>query len=1367
MWFTTVPCSTMRSKPSLRSDHYRRLAVMILVGQLSTLTAQRPDYTFRHWSARQGLAENKVTDGIVSDDGFYWFTTGNELNRFDGYGLTIFPLHGKQGKEALFPTRHLTALRAGHILAASGAYEISELQVIDPHALRSNGFENHRYGAHRNGGIALPKGVKSLNTLTDNATGHIYLVAQHLQQPQRQLYRLTGPDAPVLKDTLFLPADLDGPLADHICLIHSDTLWQYWPGKGIGYRALNGGETQWTAVFDDKGRTLNLPLNDKARFFYTAGQVWMAETTQGLLLRYHNDRRIWEKATDIPAGFSLQACDGKGNFLAVKGTEYAFYCAEDHAWEHRFFPEVSEWNGFVSRDFKRGFFAFNNAGIYQYTLLRPQAQHLLCRKNGYPADAAAMPMRGMVETDHGELVLASEFNDLFAVQPGADKPHPIVFTDEKTGAIQHFLGVWTRLVKDRAGYVWLYTTQPGRLYRLDVKNRTSKSYELPFVVYDMLPMRDGALLLASKQTGLYRFDPVTGQTRCVLDADPHLRDKVTFCLFEDADKIVWIGTTQGLYAFDPAGGKVVPFAGLREPRYQSSVTCIEQTDDGRIWVGTLGQGLLAFLPDRGQWEQYDRSAGLANAKVAGMLRDGNNLWVSTYYGLSYFAAESRTFINFYEEDGLSNNEFNRRSYLRSTDGRCWMGSLDGITVFRPEQMLRGQGAAPRVLPVQYAYFYGGQRTKVVGGLDSLRSVSIPAQQRACEFVFTLDDFSASANNQFAYRLGGYEQTWHYIGGQNRLVFDWLPAGRYLLEVKGADSYGNWSEPYTLNLHVAEIFYRTFWFNLLIVLGVAGLSMWYFSLRARRKAAHREAQRLRELDGLRNNLYTRITHEFRTPLTLLLGPTARLLQHSERLAATEIRDMLLTIQRNGSRLLQLVNQILDLRKLEDGRLPLRYEQGDILFWLRYAAANFDTLADDQHIHFVFDAEAETLVMDYDREKLLTIVNNLLSNAFKFTPPGGSVIFSAQLEKNGQWLVLSVRDTGTGIATADLPHIFDQFYQATQTDMPGSGIGLTLVKELVELLGGHVRVESESGKGSTFWVQLPVRREAPLQVSREPLWPDSPTVSNPLPVLPSGASDSQLPLALIVEDSAEIAHYVATCLSSEYRIEWAENGRIGLEKAFALIPDLVVSDLMMPEMDGFALTSALKDDERTSHVPVILLTALAETDSRIEGFRRGADAYLSKPFHEAELQIIAAQQVQLRRRLRQRFAALETPMVEAVPPSASDPFDPAREDAFFQKILRIIQENIANEQFGVPDLSRAVHLSPSQLQRKLAALTNQSALQIIRTLRLRKAQQLLRSTGLPVSEIAWATGFSDPSYFTRMFSRACGVTPTEWRNAPPEV
>ena len=481
-----------------------------------------------------------------------------------------------------------------------------------------------------------------------------------------------------------------------------------------------------------------------------------------------------------------------------------------------------------------------------------------------------------------------------------------------------------------------------------------------------------------------------------------------------------------------------------------------------------------------------------------------------------------------------------------------------------------------------------------------------------------------------------------------------------------------------------------------------------------------------------------------------------------------------IKRSGNNLLRLVNQMLDLSKLEAGVLPVHLVQGDIITYLKYVLDSFYSLAAGKNIELHFQSVRKEWLMDYDQEKLREILSNLLSNAIKFTPEGGRVELAVSSWRSavgnsklltGNCLLLTVTDNGIGISKDDLPFIFDRFYSPHPNALSygesrreaGAGIGLALVKELVKLLGGEISAKSKAGKGSEFRIILPVTNKAPLEQTL-PIKPD-PESEPAITLVPvdekEEVAEEITPQLLIIEDNRDVVRYLFSILENDYQVEMAENGEEGMEKALENIPDIIISDVMMPKMDGFELCDKLKKDFRTSHIPIILLTAKADYSSKIEGLERGADAYLAKPFNKEELLVRLQKLLELRKRLQAYYTNF-TPL----PPSSDKGIQ--IEDAFLQKLRETVEKNISKEDFGIFEACRSLRISRTQLHRKLKAVTGKSTSHYIRSLRLHKARELLQNSKLNVSEVAFEVGFNSLSYFSRSFKEEFGVNPNEMRN-----
>ena len=512
----------------------------------------------------------------------------------------------------------------------------------------------------------------------------------------------------------------------------------------------------------------------------------------------------------------------------------------------------------------------------------------------------------------------------------------------------------------------------------------------------------------------------------------------------------------------------------------------------------------------------------------------------------------------------------------------------------------------------------------------------------------------------------------------------------------------------------------------------------------------ETERLQEINHFKNRFFTNITHEFRTPLTVMLGVSEQLIR-----AETDEpkRKQIHLVRRSGENLLRLVNQVLDLAKLESNTLKINNIQGDILAYTKYIAESLHSLANAQNLLLRVESKHTKIVMDYDPERYLQIIHNLLSNAIKFTPSGGKVLLTMD-QKEGR-LHLAVTDSGAGIPPEELPYIFEQFFQAKNQEYAksgGTGIGLSLTRELVKAMGGDITAESTLGVGSTFCVQLPISNVAAFE--------DKVQQNEPKGQLEPAAADDTTDgySILLIEDNPDVMAYLEACFreNGNLHLNFAYNGQAGIEKALELIPDLIISDVMMPIKDGFEVVETLKNHEYTSHIPIVLLTAKADIQSRLAGLRRGADAYLSKPFHQEELMVNVENLLNLRKKLQTKYQQTILITEEQVSSGGTENTDV--EDVFLQNVRRIIEENYSKEGFGLPELCQKAGMSRSQLFRKMKALTDIAPSDLIRSHRLNHAKTLLESGAANVAEAAWRVGFKDPSYFSKLYQEEFGVAPS---------
>jgi signal transduction histidine kinase/AraC-like DNA-binding protein len=525
-----------------------------------------------------------------------------------------------------------------------------------------------------------------------------------------------------------------------------------------------------------------------------------------------------------------------------------------------------------------------------------------------------------------------------------------------------------------------------------------------------------------------------------------------------------------------------------------------------------------------------------------------------------------------------------------------------------------------------------------------------------------------------------------------------------------------------------------------------------------KALSQKNQDLIELDALKTKFFTNISHEFRTPLTVIGGMTEQIKEKPQKW----LLKGMTTIERNVAHLLNLVNQILDLKKLEAGKMELNVVHADIVPLFYFLTESFQPIAESKDLKLQLVNHASEIIMDYDEEKVQRIIANLLSNAIKFTPQGGNILL--KVEKTPPVLRFFIEDTGIGIATNEKDHIFNRFYQLNTTKLnqaKGTGIGLALCKELVLLMNGSIEVDSEIGKGSIFKVTLPIiqKNVANKIIKQEKkVWAVDKTMASSLlskREVVIGTISPDLPRLLIIEDNREVAQYIINCLEEDYQLFWAKDGQEGINKALTFIPDLIISDIMMPNKNGYEVCDFLKNNFSTNHIPIILLTANVNENGKIKGFKNGADAYLVKPFDKKELLARLDNLLKIREQLRRRFTTDNAFVAEQIPQTD--------EEAFIFKVRSIIENKMENDTFDSSQLCKEMMMSKTLLYLKLKAMTGYSAALFIRLIRLQKAKKILESTNSSISEVAFGVGFKDPKYFSRVFTEEFGLPPSKMRKS----
>lgn len=894
-------------------------------------------------------------------------------------------------------------------------------------------------------------------------------------------------------------------------------------------------------------------------------------------------------------------------------------------------------------------------------------------------------------------------------------------------------------------------------------------------VYAILPDGEGNLWLGTL-SALVRFNPEQRSFTTIekeKDGTPVVSKQIT-TLFRDSHKRLWIGGEEGLSVFKQEGLDIQKASILPVSNVTKLFTnCIYEASNGVIWVGTR-EGFYCFNEKDKQIKRYNTTNGLPNNVVYGILEDSfGRLWLSTNRGISCFNPETEKFRNFTESDGLQSNQFNTASYCRTSVGQMYFGGINGITTFRPELLLDNPYTPPVVITKLQLFnkvVRPDDETGILAkNISETKSITLKSWQTAFSIEFVVSNYISGQHNTFAYKLEGYDKEWYYLTDSRTVSYSNLPQGTYQFLVKAANSDGKWNPiPTALEIIVLPIWYKTWWALLIFFATFAGFITFVFrffwmrkSMEAQLEIERRDKEHQEEINQMKMRFFINISHELRTPLTLILTPLQEIIN---KISDRWTRNQLEYIQRNANRLLHLVNQLMDYRRAELGVFELKAKKGNAHQLIQDNFLFYDKLARHKKITYTLHSELEDKEVLFDANYLELIVNNLLSNAFKYTESGQSITVTLK-EENG-WLLLQVSDTGIGIPINKQGKIFERFYQI-ESEHVGSGIGLSLVQRLIELHHGRIELDSEENKGSTFSVYLPqdlsVYKPSELASNNEQneeeqvystnskamYFIDTEKVENES--VESG--DKKRGTILIVEDNNEIRRYLNNGLADLFNTLEAGNGEEALEKLKDNEVDVIVTDVMMPVMDGIKLCKNVKQNIRTCHIPVIILSAKTDIKDQMEGLQMGADDYIPKPFSLAILTTKIQNMMRTRRRMLDKYAKSLEVEPEKITFNAMD-------EALLKRAMAIVEKNMDNIEFSTDEFAREMNMSRSNLHLKLKAITGESTIDFIRKIRFNEAAKLLKDGRYTVAEVSTMVGFNTPSYFATSFKKYFGCLPTEY-------
>jgi signal transduction histidine kinase/ligand-binding sensor domain-containing protein/DNA-binding response OmpR family regulator len=891
------------------------------------------------------------------------------------------------------------------------------------------------------------------------------------------------------------------------------------------------------------------------------------------------------------------------------------------------------------------------------------------------------------------------------------------------------------------------TIVDAKTYRVKtvLRNRASDPNSLPDdIVWSLLKDRRGNIWTATNR-GVALYDNVKRSFYNRTDIFPQ---KLCYWIKEDETGDLWMGGDE-LHIYNPETQKVIT--------YDERTRDVIAASNGHYWIATRGRGLALYDKAAGAIKYLTETDGLPNNTLLSLQRDKKGyLWISTLNGLSRFDEKNEQFINFDTGDGLQDNQFNYGAAASCNDQLIY-GGINGVTIFNPSE-IRKNFFVPPVVFTGLKIFnkpaeIGSAIRKSINVADC---IELKYKQNVFSIEFAALSYTNPQKNAYAYMLEGFDNDWIYAGTTHSATYTNLYPGEYFFRVKASNANGIWNtQDSVIRILIHPSFWQTWWFRSIMALLLLSLLFYLANFYLKRAKLKNElvfekvrTRKLHEIESLKLRFFVNISHEIRTPLTLILGPLSQVIEQNN--IDPDAKNKLLLVKRNADQLLNLVNQLLDFRKLESGKQSIHYEKSDIVFFIQSIVDSFHNLAAEKGISLSFSSEADHFFTWFDSDKIRKIINNLLSNALKFTPASGAVtilfevddVSAGNMPDRQPCYTIIVKDTGRGIARHNIEKIFERFEQLNgEQPSSGTGIGLAITKEFIKLMNGEINIDSTIGKGADFIVRLPLIDDPEVEYEKGAERSDSKRFAENRKIL------------LLVEDNDEVREFTASNFRSEYQVLEAKNGKEGYEQAIEFVPDMIISDFLMPVLCGDALCKKLKKDERTSHIPFILLTAINSVDTEKELLKAGVDDYITKPFDVNILKLKVDNLLTLRDTLRERyrtdFLLRPTPVTLVSP-----------DERFLKKAIDIVEKNMNDPDFDIETFAVEIGVSRMQLYRKVKALTNMTVKEYIRNIRIKRAAQLLEQNKMTISEIVYKVGFVDIPYFRKCFRSEYGCTPSEY-------
>ena len=1333
-------------------------------GPLSVAQSSKGVFKFRHFSAEKSFSDENIRSFFQDRNGYLWIGVDSEgLCKYDGSRFEFFSHQSSDSKS--ISSNYINQIAEDH----HGNIWLATEKGLNVFVKESQEFlkleESEYPSKHANSILVDPMGViwvgreDGLLRFQPSSQKQSVFPGYH-QQEDNLTRRMKGLEVTTIlnegNDTLWIGTRMglyrysfgsgqldhwshtDSPyaisdneinalviLSDRYLLLGTDN------GVNIFDRKLN----RFSRLeFRDSGIFNNGKVGIVDVFIDSKGLVWIGTTTYGIITGELIVSETGEKlaALDIPEQIS------------GLGSSYITAVYED---KNEQIWVSTKFGGLYIHDRRSRTFPFYQLEQTDQVSDQDQSFIISAAEDIYGKVWIGTRDRGLVRFDPA----AEEFRD-FPLYQGIDQVRRI-----------------ERIYCDSLGIVWL--GHKKGLNRLDPVNLRHQYLDMPKVVaFSEAP--EGRLWLGTKE-GLFIYDRHTGiPSRYPSRHEEFFKspDTQISAIHCDNKGSYWFGTDKrGVFRYFPKTDALTHY--LPDPSDPFSISgptirSISQDASGRIWIGTKSAGLNLFDGET-SFTHVKESDGLSSNTVFSVIQgEDGALWVPTNNGLSRFNHEDNTFTHFTRRHGLQGNVFEKYASIKLQDHRIFIAGNNGFNLFDPREInLKYQPPMLAITTVK-------ANSRVTRrDIFSPATIRLPYNQNIVSLEFSAMDYRDQGAIHYKYRMDGVEEDWVYAGNKNNVTYSSLSHGTYRFVFTATNADGLWSgQTLSLLIMVERPPWLTWWAKtiyIFLALGFLFLIYRIASLRAMYvhniQTKELELRQTNELNQLKLNFFTNISHELRTPLTLILAPLEKLRKSHHR---DHIHKSVTLAYKSARQLLNLTEQLMYFRKLEQSDVKLQVSQNDLTRFILELMQPFVELAESKGIELKIDTQTKHLLGWIDQDKMEKILNNLVINAMKYTPEKGQIVVGLSLnghdkERPERKVRITVTDTGEGIGPEEVEHIFDRYYQADGA-RKGTGIGLEMVKSLVTLHKGQIEVKSQAGVGTRFTIYIPIDRTS--YAERETLEEPTPNQVSSYPyLLPEDAhfiavSERQINREaeyrlMIIEDNPELNWFLAESLGEDFHVETANDGEVALKKIEDFKPDIVLADIMMPKCDGLELCRRMKDDVKTSHIPVVLLTAKSLDEHQIDGFDCGADAYIIKPFGEEVLKARLKGILKNRKRILQR---LKEQLVLEPAQLTDNPVD----TDFLSKILEIIKRNYSNTQFSVEDFAYDLNMSRSQLFRKIKSLTDQTPTEYLFTFRIRKATELLGSGSYNIAEVAYQTGFSSPNSFTKTFKKYIGVSPSKY-------